>query len=395
MCGIAGFFFFKKADRDLVRSHFKDLEVRGEDAAGIAIIQRNWRITIMKKPEKPSKFINQVRLPKAFGYILHARAATHGDPRNNSNNHPIEGQRGFIVHNGIVSGEMPRQWRRRSETDTEILLAHIETEGWKGIEKVRGSAAFCYVPYHERAIYLYRKGNPLYVFYDSDRAIFAFSSLSRIRGLGKRFRVFFSTCMKEELPEETLYKVRLYPDKFEVEEIGKFEMRYYFVGYTRLYPDDYLFGRYTPNKTVTYERCDRCGKWTTNYEQVFLDGDIIVLCQDCFAKAQQEYNLAQCQVCGVYYPANWLTNGVCIDCEIDYGYPSSKGGKKCEICGKDNAIFRLGDYSCCSQCYDKYRGQTWKLTRCAGCGKVCDINEMRLIDMELYCKECAEKRREK
>ena len=62
----------------------------------------------------------------------HVRWATHGNPKDNRNNHPhvCSGGRYFLVHNGVISNHLDITdrygLRLRSDCDSEILLRLVE-----------------------------------------------------------------------------------------------------------------------------------------------------------------------------------------------------------------------------------------------------------------------------
>ena len=62
--------------------------------------------------------------------VGHCRWATHGDPRNNLNNHPHPADGGWIVHNGVVHNHEDLRRRVRplavTECDSEVLGLLIE-----------------------------------------------------------------------------------------------------------------------------------------------------------------------------------------------------------------------------------------------------------------------------
>lgn len=135
MCGIVGYAGPRPAVPILIRA-LKDLEYRGYDSAGVAVLEGE-RLAITKKQGKIANLEAVVGdLPAATVGIGHTRWATHGRP-SDQNAHPhlsCDG-RVVVIHNGIVENYAPlrqqlleRGHRFASETDTETLAHLIEEE---------------------------------------------------------------------------------------------------------------------------------------------------------------------------------------------------------------------------------------------------------------------------
>ncbi len=134
MCGIVGYIGGKDACEILVQG-LKQLEYRGYDSAGIALLVDN-HIHVAKTPGKVSKLEEQLDDSlSANSGIGHTRWATHGEP-NTVNAHPHIDCSGdiAIIHNGIIENyaalktkliSMGHQFK--SQTDTEVL-AHLVEE---------------------------------------------------------------------------------------------------------------------------------------------------------------------------------------------------------------------------------------------------------------------------
>lgn len=150
MCRVAS--IFKYGDTNINPDHIgemlKRMEYLGRDATGLAFVSRKENIVwYTKAPGKASDFITEDFLDRIRKYteesdviLLHTRAATHGAPSNNDNNHPILGKQYVMVHNGVVT--LKEKFDAIGSTDTEQLLLAIEKYGLKkGPEKASGSAA--------------------------------------------------------------------------------------------------------------------------------------------------------------------------------------------------------------------------------------------------------------
>ncbi|WP_022939904.1 glutamine--fructose-6-phosphate transaminase (isomerizing) [Psychromonas hadalis] len=138
MCGIVG----AVAQRDVAAiliAGLKQLEYRGYDSAGLAIISADKQLHCLRRVGKVEKLQQAVIESPVFGGtgIAHTRWATHGIA-NETNAHPhISHQQIAVVHNGII--ENHQQLRQQlieqgytfsSETDTEVIthLTHFHLQ---------------------------------------------------------------------------------------------------------------------------------------------------------------------------------------------------------------------------------------------------------------------------
>jgi len=83
-------------------------------------------IRTFKRPGPATTDLGELdRCRDATIVVGHCRWATHGEPRDNRNNHPHAAGRGWIVHNGQVlnHARLIRQYRlaTRTECDSEVL----------------------------------------------------------------------------------------------------------------------------------------------------------------------------------------------------------------------------------------------------------------------------------
>ncbi len=133
MCGIVCYVGRKDAQPILI-SGLKQLEYRGYDSAGIAVVNHGevaFHRAVGKIAELERR-INGLDIQGQIG-IAHTRWATHGEP-SERNAHPQTDQQEtvFVIHNGIIENftSLKRKLeaqgiRFRSETDTEILAQLI------------------------------------------------------------------------------------------------------------------------------------------------------------------------------------------------------------------------------------------------------------------------------
>ncbi len=182
MCGIVA----ATANRDvtdIIINGLKTLEYRGYDSAGIAINEKNHRISIRKQAGKLNKLIENLKIHPVCGHsgIGHTRWATHGEPTTN-NAHPHDSDSVIaVVHNGIIENYVPLRnlliaegYQFKSETDTETLvhlIHYYQSQGrdfsaacHKALRKLDGAYAVAITNSAEpEKIIAARKGSPLIV----------------------------------------------------------------------------------------------------------------------------------------------------------------------------------------------------------------------------------------
>src|SRR3989344_4558995 len=136
MCGIIGYIGKREALPILLQG-LRDLEYRGYDSAGIAVIKdgKIERIREVGKVDMLVKKIDRQKFPGNIG-IAHTRWATHGGVTQ-QNAHPHLSGNGEIavVHNGIIENYQALRDELKgkghafqSETDTEVIPHLIEEE---------------------------------------------------------------------------------------------------------------------------------------------------------------------------------------------------------------------------------------------------------------------------
>jgi glucosamine--fructose-6-phosphate aminotransferase (isomerizing) len=141
MCGIVGYVGPREA-ASVVLEGLAQLEYRGYDSAGLAILSDDGKLTIAKDAGKLANLRGRLSdsLPQGTTGVGHTRWATHGKATQD-NAHPHTDASGdvVVIHNGIV--ENHRQLRAelsarghefRSETDTEViphLIAEYVAQG--------------------------------------------------------------------------------------------------------------------------------------------------------------------------------------------------------------------------------------------------------------------------
>lgn len=105
MCGVFGFISNDGNGPSLTALEriAKATESRGPHAFGLAWVDSRGRLKMFKQTGRISNHLGVLELAvDARMLIGHCRFATHGDPRNNLNNHPHPADGGWFVHNGVI-----------------------------------------------------------------------------------------------------------------------------------------------------------------------------------------------------------------------------------------------------------------------------------------------------
>ncbi len=133
MCGIVGY-IGKNDTTKILLDGLKELEYRGYDSAGIAVL-KNEKVDVFKAVGKLKNLEEKVNSSASSGYELgigHTRWATHGQPTE-LNAHPHLGEYSYVVHNGIIENykELKEELTLKghkfvSQTDTEVIVHLFE-----------------------------------------------------------------------------------------------------------------------------------------------------------------------------------------------------------------------------------------------------------------------------
>ena len=148
MCGILGVCLninISRSEDDLmqIKLDFADLlsaaEVRGTDAAGVYIVNKDSEIVYHKAPVAGSDLANSNELwdmlndyvsEKTVAIIGHTRFATHGSPTNNDNNHPIFDHPIIGVHNGMIRNHerLNKRFVKAAEVDSAAIMSLLRVK---------------------------------------------------------------------------------------------------------------------------------------------------------------------------------------------------------------------------------------------------------------------------
>ena len=140
MCGIVGY-IGKDEKKQILLNGLKELEYRGYDSAGIAVLSED-ELQTFKAMGKLENLKSKCKdfSSKGFGVSIgHTRWATHGKPTE-ANAHPHIADFSNVVHNGIIENyqELKSMLESKghsfiSQTDTEVIV-HLFEEKLKNTQ---------------------------------------------------------------------------------------------------------------------------------------------------------------------------------------------------------------------------------------------------------------------
>ena len=207
MCGIVGY-IGKKPTKEILIDGLRELEYRGYDSAGIAVLQNGSFNTykalgkLINLEEKCADFET-----KGFAVgIGHTRWATHGKPTE-LNAHPHMGESSYVVHNGIIENyqELKKELQAQgktflSQTDTEVIVHLFEYYLNSGLEsfeafkttlsRLKGAFAILLVSATaEGQIFFAKYGSPMILGVNSEDEKFFGSSDAAL--IGKSDKVIY------------------------------------------------------------------------------------------------------------------------------------------------------------------------------------------------------------
>ena len=203
MCGIIGF-AGKLPAKDVLIDGLEQLEYRGYDSAGIAIMDPSEGLLLAKKVGRVADLREAAKELETKGTtgIGHTRWATHGGVTD-ANAHPHRVGRVTLIHNGIIENyrDLTVQYglkdMLKSETDSEVAAAFLDKvyEGnpidaiRKVVKLLSGSFALC-IMFDDQPgkIYSVRNVSPLVAAASKKGAIIA-SDLTAIIAYSKEYFV--------------------------------------------------------------------------------------------------------------------------------------------------------------------------------------------------------------
>ncbi|MDR2099856.1 MAG: glutamine--fructose-6-phosphate transaminase (isomerizing) [Campylobacteraceae bacterium] len=233
MCGIVGYIGGKEK-KELVLNALGELEYRGYDSAGIAVMKEG-RIDAFKATGKLKNLQEKTKNFTSEGdgiAIGHTRWATHGKPTE-INAHPHFGQHSYIVHNGIIENyrEIKEMLTSKgvtflSQTDTEVVVYLFEhnlqtsKSAFEAFEKtvlsLRGAYAILLITtIAPNSIFFAKNAAPLIIGKNDEKELFFGSSDAPLIGHAKE------VCYLEDGQYGVLSKneILLFADKKKVSSI--------------------------------------------------------------------------------------------------------------------------------------------------------------------------------
>ena len=194
MCGIVGY-IGKKETTKILLDGLKELEYRGYDSAGIAVLKKD-KIEVFKALGKLVNLEEKVNEFASGDYELgigHTRWATHGKPTE-LNAHPHLGEYSYVVHNGIIENykELKEELTSKghkfvSQTDTEVIVHLFENfynqlndtkKAFQNtISRLEGAFSILLITKADpKKVFFFKHGSPLIVAKGNEKEEVLFSS---------------------------------------------------------------------------------------------------------------------------------------------------------------------------------------------------------------------------
>ena len=194
MCGIVGY-IGEKEKKEFLLNGLKELEYRGYDSAGIAVL-KSGQIDSFRALGKLDNLVEKTKDFQSSGFgigIGHTRWATHGKPTE-INAHPHRGEFSYIIHNGIIENYKEIKESLQSEgvvflsqTDSEVIVHLFERyikeglssqEAFKNtIKELKGAYAILLITKDEKkSLFFAKNAVPLIVGQNAENEIFFASS---------------------------------------------------------------------------------------------------------------------------------------------------------------------------------------------------------------------------
>ncbi len=206
MCGIVGY-LGKNEKKEILLDGLQELEYRGYDSAGIAVIEGD-KLNQFKAIGKLENLREKTKsfYTEGFGISIgHTRWATHGKPTE-LNAHPHLGAYSYVVHNGIIENyqELKEELQNDgvtflSQTDTETIVhlfeknhktnTNVFSAFEKTIARLEGAYATLLITEADPdTIYFAKNGSPMLIGFNGNDVYFASSDTPII---GKATEVYY------------------------------------------------------------------------------------------------------------------------------------------------------------------------------------------------------------
>lgn len=207
MCGIVAAF----GDISIkVEQAFKQMlimdSVRGLDSTGVAVIDRNGDVSVIKEVGNPFYLLDSDLFDKAMrgshkGLIGHNRAATTGKILR-KNAHPFEFSDVVGVHNGTLSNKWELPGHIAFDTDSEALYNHLNEHGAEEtINKCLGAWSLVwYDKVNDEANFLRNAERPM---------CFAFSKDKKTLFLASEMWMIIAACARNGIEMEEVYSTEI------------------------------------------------------------------------------------------------------------------------------------------------------------------------------------------
>ncbi|WP_201353062.1 glutamine--fructose-6-phosphate transaminase (isomerizing) [Hydrogenimonas urashimensis] len=244
MCGIVGYLGKREIKSQLIDG-LRELEYRGYDSAGIAVMQQG-SIQSFKAVGKLTNLDEKTKNFQTKGQgvgIGHTRWATHGKPTE-LNAHPHMGEYSYVVHNGIIENyrEIKEMLENEgvhflSQTDTEVIVHLFEHEAKRHddlfeafkatIDRLDGAYAVLLVSQKAPdTIFFARNGSPMIIGKNAHGEVFFASSDAPLIGEAEEVAymedgtIGYATSGKIHVEPEPLQFVPLAGDKMTAQKGG-------------------------------------------------------------------------------------------------------------------------------------------------------------------------------
>lgn len=170
MCAVIGVILHNptKQDLEIIKFVFHESKIRGMHATGLSYV-KNGQIITEKLPvpadEFPFKFAEYINEDGNLYLIGHCRYSTS----DLEYNQPISNNNLSVVHNGVITQELPEKWKElygydcETKNDTELILHTAEDAISPLLRWKDSSLAVCEL-HVDKVLRVYRNGKrPLYL----------------------------------------------------------------------------------------------------------------------------------------------------------------------------------------------------------------------------------------